>query len=60
MQVGGYTDIIDLFNDLDTFTSYSNETIGSKWVSVFGTLNPKASMPSGSFFSDDTFLLLPI
>lgn len=54
MKVGGYTNVIDLFNDLDTFTSYSNETIGSKWVSVFGTSNPKASMPSGSFFSDDT------
>jgi|TARA_B100000287_G_scaffold242001_1_gene227447 hypothetical protein len=54
MQVGGYSDVISLFNDLDNFTSFTNETIGSKWVSVFGKSNPKAEMPNGSFFYDDT------
>ena len=49
MQVGGYSDVISLFNDLDNFTSFTNETIGSKWVSVFGKSNPKAEMPNGSF-----------
>lgn len=54
MQVGGYSDVITLFNDLDNFISFSDETIGSKWVSVFGKSNPKAQMPDGSFFYDDT------
>ena len=54
MQVGGYSDVISLFNDLDNFTSFTNEAIGSKWVSVFGKSNPKAEMPDGSFFYDDT------
>ena len=44
------SDVISLFNDLDNFTSFTNETIGSKWVSVFGKSNPKAEMPDGSFF----------
>ena len=54
MQVGGYSDVISLFNDLDNFTSFTNESIGSKWVSVFGKSNSKAQMPDGSFFYDDT------
>lgn len=54
MQVGGYSDVISLFTDLDNFSSFSNEAIGSKWVSVFGKSNPKAQMPEGSFFYDDT------
>ena len=60
MQVGGYTDVIDLFNDLDTFTSYSNETIGSKWVSVFGTSNRKHQCQADPFSAMIQFLLLPI
>ena len=58
MQVGGYSDVIEFFNDLDNFTSFTNETIGSKWVSVFGKSNPKAEMPNGSFFMMIQFLLL--
>tara|TARA_S200000501_G_scaffold75092_1_gene66897 strand:+ start:1616 stop:2311 length:696 start_codon:yes stop_codon:yes gene_type:complete len=54
MQVGGYSDVISLFNDLDNFSSFSNQSIGSKWVSVFGKSNPKSPMPEGSFFYDDT------
>ncbi len=54
MQVGGYSDVISLFNDLDNFTTYSNETIGSKWVSVFGVSNSIVPKPDGSFFQDDT------
>ena len=51
LQVGQYTDTLDVFNDLELFTSYNNENIGKKWVSVFGTLHADAPSPSGSFFA---------
>tara|TARA_B100000519_G_scaffold200067_1_gene212480 strand:- start:999 stop:1688 length:690 start_codon:yes stop_codon:yes gene_type:complete len=54
MSVGGYTDTTDLMNDLQIFESYNDTSFGKKWVSVFGTENPKALMPSGSNFTDDT------
>ena len=54
LQVGQYTDTLDVFNDLKLFTSYDNENLGKKWVSVFGTDHSDASMPSASFFEDDT------
>ena len=44
----------DLFSDLEQFTTFSNQSIGSKWVSVFGADNPLAPKPYGSFFQDDT------
>ena len=43
-----------LMNDLQIFESYNDTSFGKKWVSVFGTENPKALMPSGSNFTDDT------
>jgi len=54
MGVGGYTNSADLFSDLEQFTSYTNETIGEKWISVFGTENTTSPMSSLSFFEDDT------
>ena len=54
MAVGGYTDSTDLLDDLLLFDTYSDTALGKKWVSVFGTDNPKALMPSGSNFTDDT------
>ena len=54
MVVGGYTDSTDLLDDLLLFDSYSDTVLGKKWVSVFGTDNPKALMPPGSNFIDDT------
>ena len=51
--VGGYSSVIDVMNDLETFSSFTNEELGMKWVSVFGTENPKAPKPIGSFFYDD-------
>ena len=54
MKVGGYENVADLFADLESFTTYSNEIIGAKWVSVFGSDNSLASKPGGSFFTDDT------
>jgi len=53
MEVGGYTDTTQLFKDLKTFTEYT-DTLGSKWVSVFGTDNPLAIMPDGATVVDDT------
>ena len=53
MGVGGYTDTTALFNDLEQFTTYTNE-IGAKWISVFGTENVYALKPPGSHFKDDT------
>ena len=47
--VGGYTDLAVLLQDLENFTT-SDNTIGTKWVSVFGTSN---GTPSGSNFQDD-------
>jgi len=54
MVVGGYTDTTALINDLENFVTYTDTAIGKKWVSVFGTENPKALMPVGSNFEDDT------
>ena len=54
MKVGEYTDTTDLVNDLEIFEAYSDTTLGAKWVSVFGTDNPKALIPDASYFSDDT------
>ena len=54
MVVGGYMDTTELINDLAIFETYSDTVIGKKWVSVFGTDNPKALMPAGSNFEDDT------
>ena len=51
--VGGYSSVMDVINDLETFSSFRNEELGMKWVSVFGTENPKAPKPTGSFFYDD-------
>ena len=53
MAVGGYTDTTSLLNDLLVFESFSDAELGGKWVSVFGTNNPKALMPSESNFIDD-------
>ena len=53
MVVGGYTDTTALFNDLQQFTTYTDET-GGKWISVFGTENVNALAPAGSHFKDDT------
>ena len=54
MVVGSYMDTTELINDLAIFETYSDTVIGKKWVSVFGTDNPKALMPAGSNFEDDT------
>ena len=54
MSVGGYTDSLTLFNDLELFTSHTNEDIGKKWISVFGINHADAPMPMESFFTDDT------
>ena len=53
MRVGEYTDTTALFNDLEQFTKYTDET-GGKWISVFGTENVNALAPAGSHFKDDT------
>ena len=54
MVVGGYTDTTALMNDLETFDTYTDTSMGKLWASVFGTSNSKALMPSGSNFVDDT------
>ena len=54
MVVGSYMDTTELINDLAIFETYSDTAIGKKWISVFGTENPKALMPVGSNFEDDT------
>ena len=53
-RVGEYDDIESLLTDIEDFTTYTNESIGSKWISVFGVDNPHALMPDGAFFVDDT------
>ena len=53
MKVGEYTNVEDVINDLELFTSFTNEDIGKKWVSVFGVSNSSAPMSSSSFFLDD-------
>ena len=32
IPVGGYTDTLEVFNDLVYFTSFNNDSIGSKWI----------------------------
>ena len=54
MQVGGYTNSAELFSDLEQFTTFTNESIGKKWISVFGTENSTVPMSTSSFFLDDT------
>jgi hypothetical protein len=54
MGVGGYTDTTTLMSDLENFDIYTNEPIGKKWASVFGTSNAKALSPVGSHFINDT------
>lgn len=49
IPVGGYTDTLEVFNDLVYFTSFNNDSIGPKWVSVFGNHD-------GSIFQDDSYL----
>ena len=49
IPVGGYTDTLEVFEDLVYFTSFNNDSIGSKWVSVFGNQN-------GSIFQNDQYL----
>ena len=53
MEVGGYTDTTELFTDLETFTTYT-DTLGLKWISVFGTDHPQALLSEGSTVADDT------
>tara|TARA_Y100001954_G_C15703067_1_gene548879 strand:+ start:266 stop:937 length:672 start_codon:yes stop_codon:yes gene_type:complete len=49
IPVGGYTDTLEVFNDLVYFTSFNNDSIGSKWVSVFGNHD-------GHIFQNDQYL----
>ena len=49
IPVGGYTDTLEVYNDLVYFTSFDNDSIGPKWVSVFGNHD-------GSLFQDDEYL----
>ena len=49
IPVGGYTDTLEVYNDLVYFTSFDNDSIGSKWVSVFGN-------HSGGIFQNDQYL----
>ena len=53
MKVGEYTNVQDVINDLELFTTFANEDIGKKWVSVFGISNSAATMSTLSFFMDD-------
>tara|TARA_Y100001935_G_scaffold237024_1_gene222174 strand:- start:5293 stop:5964 length:672 start_codon:yes stop_codon:yes gene_type:complete len=48
LAVGGYTDTSEVYQDLEQYTSFTNGTIGSKWVSVFGNHD-------GSIFQDDQY-----
>lgn len=49
IPVGGYSDTLEVFEDLSYFTSFNNDSIGYKWVSVFGNHD-------GSIFQDDQYL----
>ena len=49
IPVGGYRDTLEVFNDLVYFTSFNNDSIGSKWVSVFGNHD-------GHIFQNDQYL----
>ena len=46
-QIGGYSTSDLLETGVASFSSYDDEE-GSKWVSVFGTLNTEAPAPSGN------------
>tara|TARA_B100000519_G_scaffold133283_1_gene115195 strand:+ start:61 stop:741 length:681 start_codon:yes stop_codon:yes gene_type:complete len=52
MPVGNYSTIEDALQDLETFTTYTDE-IGEKWRSVFGTDNPLALKPELALIEDD-------
>ncbi len=49
IQVGSYSDTNEVYNDLKYFTTFNNDSIGPKWVSVFGNHD-------GSLFQDDEYL----
>ena len=49
IQVGSYSDTTEAYNDLKHFTTFNNDSIGQKWVSVFGNHD-------GSLFQDDEYL----
>ena len=49
IPVGGYSDTLEVFEDLSYFTSFDNDSIGPKWVSVFGNHD-------GNIFQDDPYL----
>ena len=54
IQVGSYSDTTEAYNDLKYFTTFNNDSIGPKWVSVFGSDNPLALVSSDAYYSDDT------
>lgn len=49
IQVGSYSDTTEVYEDLRNFMTFNNDTIGSKWVSVFGNHD-------GTIFQDDEIL----
>ncbi len=54
--VGGYRDLDSLVSELELFDSGNNTEFSPKWVSIFGIDNPKAPIPSGADFINDTIL----
>ena len=52
MPVGDYDSIEEAILDLETFTTFVDET-GEKWRSVFGTENPLALLPEQSLIDND-------
>tara|TARA_B100000315_G_scaffold87380_1_gene80226 strand:- start:1787 stop:2425 length:639 start_codon:yes stop_codon:yes gene_type:complete len=53
MNVGGYTNELDLINDLESFLNFDSE-LGENWCSVFGIDHEEAPMPIGAHFVNDT------
>ena len=49
IKVGSYSDTSEVYNDLRSFTTFNNDSIGPKWVSVFGNHD-------GTLFQDDEYL----
>jgi len=49
MGVGTYQDTLALYQDLKNFTTFSDTTIGRKWISVFGS----ETRNGGSFLDDE-------
>ena len=49
IKVGSYSDTTEVYNDLRNFTTFNNDSIGPKWVSIFGNHD-------GSLFQDDKYL----